>query len=211
MAKDPHVFIVLLRRPKPGKPRDDPFWESGSFGCTGCHNDNLLSVGSTTLRNGDRLAFAQGGDRGTRLVLLTPPITIVRHVEGLEVTWDPSVRPFKYTTAPILVRNGGTSDFPAIPPYVAACKRPTAESRFASKFRGRTQALEPGLATELTTVSDRLRSRAGADSFAMTYTETMPWFLAVPDLDRARTYGQLRRDMGVRASASRCALRSCRS
>ena len=36
----PNVFFVHLRRPNrsdPDEQRDDPFYEFGSFGCTGCH------------------------------------------------------------------------------------------------------------------------------------------------------------------------------
>ena len=39
--EQPPVFIVHLRRPKKNDPeemRSDPFWEFGSFGCTGCHS-----------------------------------------------------------------------------------------------------------------------------------------------------------------------------
>ena len=42
MAK-PDIFFVHLRRPKnSGDQRADPFYEFGSFGCTGCHSWNLL-------------------------------------------------------------------------------------------------------------------------------------------------------------------------
>jgi hypothetical protein len=36
------VFVVMLRRPRKNDRRSDPFWEFGSFGCTGCHGKNLL-------------------------------------------------------------------------------------------------------------------------------------------------------------------------
>ena len=205
------VRIVVLRQPERDDSRDDPFWEFGSFGCTGCHNRNLLAPGSSVLRNGDRLAFAQGGDRGIRLVLLTPPVSVVRHPGGLEVKWNPRARPFRYAAAPVLAGNEVRSDIPSITRYVSACARPTPESRFASKFRGRTRSLEPKLATELTTVFERFRSRAKADAFAKIYTQTMPWFHAKPDPDRRRTYRQLRRDMGARVCARSRARRSCRS
>jgi hypothetical protein len=205
------VYIVMLRQPDYDDPRDDPFWEFGSFGCTGCHSRNLLAPGSSVLRNGDRLAFAQGGDRGTRLVLLTPPISIARHQYGLEALWDRRVRPFHYAAAPVLVGNEVTSDIPGIARYVSACARPTPESKFASKFRGRTRPLEPKLAAELVTVFGRFRSRAGSAAIAKTYTQAMPWFLAEPDTNRWRTYQELRRDMGASACPRRCAPRSCRS
>ena len=37
------VILVHLRRPRSrSDKRDDPFWEFGSFGITGCHARNLL-------------------------------------------------------------------------------------------------------------------------------------------------------------------------
>jgi hypothetical protein len=204
------VYIVMLRQPGNDDPRDDPFWEFGSFGCTGCHSRNLLAPGSSVLRNGDRLAFAQGGDRGTRLVLLTPPISIARHRYGLEASWDRRVRPFRYAAAPVLVGNEVKSDIPGVARYVNACARPTPESKFASKFRGRTRPLEPKLAVELVTVFDRFKVHAKADAFARTYTQAMPWFSAKPDPDRGRTYRQLRRDMGAPVCARGRKPRSCR-
>jgi len=211
MPVEPSIYVVLLRRPELYDPREDPFWEFGSFGCTGCHARNLLSPNSSGLRDGDRLAFAQGGDRGTRLVLLTPPVRVAKHRDALEIMWDASVSPFRYSAAPVFAGNEVKSDFPAIRRYVAACKRPTDESKFASKFRGRTMALEPELAAELTKVFNRLRSHAGADSLAKTYTQTMPWFLDEPDRHRWRTYQQLRKEIGAHVGARRCASRSCRS
>ena len=76
-----HVHIVLLRRPKsakedPRESRSDPFWEFGSFGCTGCHGGNILHPRNADEIAGGRLAFAQGGDNGFRLVYLTPAVTV---------------------------------------------------------------------------------------------------------------------------------------
>ena len=43
MTMAPRVILVLLRQPSSAvtERRDDPFWEFGSFGCTGCHGRNL--------------------------------------------------------------------------------------------------------------------------------------------------------------------------
>jgi hypothetical protein len=62
----------MLRRPGKNDRRTDPFWEFGSFGCTGCHEKNLLHPMNCQIRNGDRLAFVQGGKCGLRLLLVTP-------------------------------------------------------------------------------------------------------------------------------------------
>jgi hypothetical protein len=91
------VVIVLLRRPKPrsvnpSEKRSDPFWEFGSFGVTGCHAKNLMSSRSAERLNGVRLAFAQGGTQGTRLVCLTcltPPVNFVDQGLRIEARWAP--------------------------------------------------------------------------------------------------------------------------
>ena len=76
-----NIVIVMLRRPNKndqGEMRSDPFWEFGSFGCTGCHRRNLLSPKRAKELEGLRLAFAQGGPEGMKLVHLTPPVSVVR-------------------------------------------------------------------------------------------------------------------------------------
>jgi hypothetical protein len=111
------VFIVQLRRPdraSPNESRDDPFWESGSFGITGCHSHNLMNCKRANQLTGARLAFSQGGRCGTRLVYLTPPVKIVPHGELLEARWTPREMPFRYEDAPVLIANKYDSDFPAL-------------------------------------------------------------------------------------------------
>jgi hypothetical protein len=68
------MFLVLLRRPKsdPSESRDDPFWEFGSFGCTGCHA-KLLHPRKHGELTGAQLAFVQPERDGFRLVHVTPP------------------------------------------------------------------------------------------------------------------------------------------
>jgi hypothetical protein len=58
------VVLVLLRRPNRSNPREmrsDPFWEFGSFGCTGCHTTNLMNIRRADELAGVRFGFAQGG------------------------------------------------------------------------------------------------------------------------------------------------------
>ena len=96
----PNVFFVHLRRPNrsdPDEQRDDPFYEFGSFGCTGCHGTNLLHPRRAEKLNSVRLAFVQGGDLGSRLVLVTPAITEVKKWKNhCEAKWTPALMPFKY-------------------------------------------------------------------------------------------------------------------
>ena len=93
----PLVFLVHLRRPvksDPEEKRDDPFYEIGSFGCTKCHSKNLFHPRHADKLRGARLAFAQGGQLGTRLVLLTPPITVRVWSDCCEAKWIPAEMPF---------------------------------------------------------------------------------------------------------------------
>ena len=100
----PKVFAVHLRRPKrarvaPDERRDDPFYEFGSFGSTGCHLNNLFNPRHEKDLDGARLAFVQGGPQGTRLVFLTPPVTINVWEDRCEARWVPTKMPFKYAEA----------------------------------------------------------------------------------------------------------------
>jgi hypothetical protein len=84
------MFVVMLRRPRKNDRRSDPFWEFGSFGCTGYHGKNLLHPKNCQIRNGDRLALVQGGKGGLRLLLVTPPVKCIKYAIGrIEVRWVP--------------------------------------------------------------------------------------------------------------------------
>jgi hypothetical protein len=109
MADKAPVILVVLRQPnrRPDEKRSDPFWEFGSFGCTGCHRRNLLHAVKVDVLSGVRLAFAQGGDQGFKLVFLTPPIRLRRHPGKIEAFWSPRTMPFRYDGAPLLINNEG--------------------------------------------------------------------------------------------------------
>src|SRR5262245_46062920 len=93
-----NVYLALLRQPnqKRDESRTDPLWEFGSFGCTGCHQRNLLHPGRADSLDEARVAFAQGGHKGFRLVFLTPPISVHKHRGRLEIKWKPIKMPFRY-------------------------------------------------------------------------------------------------------------------
>src|SRR5262249_25659859 len=131
------VYIVHLRRPQsrranPNESRADPFWESGSFGCTRCHWRNLMNPRHADELNGARLAFAQGGPHGHRLVFLTPPVNIKIWRDRLEAKWAPQDMPFRYEHAPVLVANNRVSDFPSIEALARDTLRSTAVAGFSS-------------------------------------------------------------------------------
>lgn len=146
----PNIFIVHLRQPVSSKDqREDPYWEVGSFGCTGCKEKTLLNPNPKRNRidilNGSRFAFAQGGAKGTRLVFLTPPVKVKqREINGkprLEVRWKPWKRPFRYEKAPFLVDKSGETDFPRLKPYFGNVNRSTWAGKFGSRFRSCVEPL----------------------------------------------------------------------
>jgi hypothetical protein len=206
-TEEPRVYIVHLRRPTKDKDeqRTDPLWEFGSFGCTKCHCRNLLHPKRAWRREGARLAFAQGGKKGFRLVMLTGPITVRHWKDRCEAQWDPQDMPFRYADAPLLVRNDGASDFPKIRALAKRTRRSTLEGGFSSCFRTRSSPLIEDLAAEVIEVYQRMRKAASALSISKTYVDALPQLPPRPDTDRAGTYRRLLAECGGRVrSAHSC-------
>lgn len=178
------VIIVHLRRPRPGDKRTDPLYEFGSFGLTGCHRTNLLADQGAA---GARLAFAQGGDLGFRLVMLTPPVDVRALANVREAFWSPGDLPLRYDTAPILIDNDGSSDVDGMRELLATVNRTTWEAKFSSSFRTRKQPLDAVVSAGLVRAWERAFER-GAER-ADAYWEALPyWEDAVVDRDRHATY-----------------------
>ncbi len=170
------VKIVFLRRPNrrdPREARDDPFWEFGSFGCTGCHRRNLLHVSHADELVGTRLAFVQGGPQGLKLVYLTPPIRVRRLPDRLEAVWGPAEMPLTYSSAPLVVDNAGHSSIPSLARMSQQARRRTPVSRFSSVFRSRGQDLPPDVGLQVLKIYDTWREKWGRVS--ATYTDAMPF------------------------------------
>src|ERR1700722_3402792 len=145
MKEEPRVYIVHLRRPKKSnrnEKRSDPFWEYRSFGRTTCHASNLLNQKHVEELPRARLAFAQGGKKGFRLVYLTGPVTVHSTASYLEVKWKSAKKPFRYDKAPNLVSNDGTSDFPLLKQKLRGTNRKTLMGAFSSRYRSRSKELE---------------------------------------------------------------------
>jgi hypothetical protein len=190
---DQKVFLVHLRRPHsasvdPYERRDDPFYEFGSFGCTGCHSTNLLHPRHAGELQGATLAFVQGGILGFRLVFLTPPINVVVWNDRCEGKWTPAEMPFKYAKAPNLARNDGPSDFPLIAEFARKAARSTIEGGLSSRLRSRTLPLPQELAREVVSVYERFRTESPPSAFALTYDEALPNTPPSIDQDREKTY-----------------------
>ncbi len=194
---EPKVFFVALRRPKgpsknPNEQRDDPFWEFGSFGCTGCHSSSLFNPRHAAELEGARLAFVQGGRHGSRLAFLTPPISVKVWENNCEARWTPAAKPsempFKYKEAPMLVSNHGQSDFPLVKEFAQQAKGPTIEHCLCSKIRTLAKPLEPMLAHHVVTVYERLREAAPESAFASAYHDALPYPPPRIDRDREATY-----------------------
>ena len=185
--KTPRVFIVVLRRPKlsdPEEKREDPFWEFGSFGSTGCHMKNLLNPKKAKTRlEGARLAFAQGGHLGFKLVKLTPPIRIDDSKMPCEALWSPKHMPFRYADAPLLVDHNGRSDFHFLEPRVrkGGCAGPVAQ--FSSIFRAAVTALPPRQARALVKIYESKLRKARGHMFAKKYSDALSY---APPLEETR-------------------------
>jgi len=193
------VYLVHLRRPdsatkNPDERRDDPFYEFGSFGCTKCHSTNLLHPNHAEDRKGARLAFVQGGRLGSRLVFLTPPITIKKWADNCEARWTPAEMPFKYKEAPILVSNDGLvsndnkTGFPLVRRFALQAGGRKIEGRLSSRIRSRVRPLEPKLAREVVKVYEAKRRKAPLSALASTYDNALPWKPPKTDRKRKATY-----------------------
>jgi len=189
------VVIVHLRRPRgrekyPGDKRSDPFWEFGSFGLTGCHGKNLLHPNRMYELRGARLAFAQGGKLGMRLVYVTPPVRVRQHKNRVEVLWSPS-KPFRYDLSPPLIDNHGETNFPCIKKMIASVNRDTWVRKFSSKFRTNCEPLADSIAGELLANYDCERHLSPQSRFATLYQDALPTLPPLVDNDRPRTYNEL--------------------
>jgi hypothetical protein len=204
------VYIIHLRRPNrrdPNERRSDPYWEFGSFGCTGCHSNNLFHPRHAKELDGARLAFAQGGPLGFRLVLLTPPVEIKNWGDRLEARWTPAEMPFRYKHAPLLAANDRRSDFPTLERFALGTARASIEGGFSSHFRSRAVPLDERIARELMRRYERLRTAAPADAIAMLYEQALPYPPPEVDRNRRQTYrakvSQLKGDEDMSCSQAR--------
>lgn len=145
-----NMFFVFLRRPKGDSDyRDDPFWEFGSFGRTGCHSTNLLNPQRSHIQAGDVAVFLQGGEQEIRVVGRTPPLKLIRNERRVELTWNREYRPVPYRAAPILINNDGYSDFPSFDRLLQGVHRSTFCGQAASKLRSRTEPIPDDIAAKL--------------------------------------------------------------
>lgn len=185
-----NIFIVHLRRPSKSAavdPRTDPFYEFGSFGCTGCHSRNLLHAKNFSKVNLARFAFSQGGHDGFRLVFLTPPVDLLLRGNRCEAKWQPAEMPFRYHSAPILVANNSFSQFPLLEGFVDGTSRTTIEGGFSSKFRSCVTPLQPDIATELIDVYETCRKTCDSSDIATEYWHALPYTNGTQMLSQRRT------------------------
>lgn len=191
---NPPVLVVHLRQPNlsdPNESRTDPLWEFGSFGCTGCHRDNLMNPARAEELQEARLAFVQGGPLGFKLVKLTPPVTVVHHADRIEVQWVPPTMPFRYGTAPLVIDNEGKTDFPLFRKMIQEVDRTTWVARFSSKFRSNRTPLPPDIARQVITTYERYEKEAHPTKVAKTYEQALPVKPPLVDRTRKKTYASL--------------------
>lgn len=205
-ASNPKVIIVHLRRPRmsdPNESRSDPFYELGSFGCTKCHRRNLMNPKRADELNGARLAFAQGGSGEFRLVLLTPPVRVVRHKDRCEVRWRPIRRPFRFECAPLLISNEEDTNFGTLASFIRKSRRETQCGSFSSRFRSRRTPVPDHIAEEIISVYTNRFKRCKKSDFASCYDETMHRSPPLVDRNRRQTHLRLLREAGA-ATLSTC-------
>jgi hypothetical protein len=186
----PRVIIVLLRQPSRAvtERRDDPFWEFGSFGCTGCHSRNLMNPKRAHELNGARLAFVQGGPRGFRLVHVTEEIWMEPIGAGFEARWPTGKMPLAYHSAPLVVDNDGNSDMSQLSMETRGIARSTPVARFASAFRSRRSPVAGEIGAEIIACYQQHRTRSRV---ARTYVDAMPRPPAIIEHNRKRRYNEL--------------------
>lgn len=157
MSRQPHrgehlvvsLYFVYLRPPETlSDRRDDPLWEFGSFGKTGCHK-NLVHSRATRLVEGDRLAFLQGYNGEVLIVGVSPPISVGGSTDRPELKWDSKYRPLPFSSAPFLITNAGATDFPRAKSLLNGARRPTFCGKAASKFRSTTTEVDLGLTNQV--------------------------------------------------------------
>lgn len=83
------------------------------------------------------------------MVLLTPPVNVISHENLNEVIWDKKHKPFKYSTAPLIVNNDGETDFSLLFNSIQNVKRNTYVSKFSSAFRTRSKSSSNEIAEEV--------------------------------------------------------------
>ena len=187
--------MALLRQPRMGKSGDrrrDPFWEVGSFGVTGCHSRNLMNPKRIAELEGCRIAFAQGGPEGFKLVKLTPPVSTERYRKRAEILWQPTNMPFRYASAPLLINNDGETHFTRLGQLLENVKRETWVAAFASRFRSSRRCLPPAVANQIMSIYERMESEAESSVFAETYVDALPYVPAEFDEDRLDVYKSIK-------------------
>lgn len=187
------MFIHLQQPGGPGDARDDPFWEYGTFGCTGCHDKQVKSG----RLDGACLGFIQGGADTLRLVYLTPPVRTTFGQPGAMVEWEPHDMPFRFNDSPLLIDQVGYTNFPLLRQHVEGVKRSAWLGKLSSAFRSRTSPLAPQQAAEVIEVFERARTQVGPGGFASQYCEAIPPVPMDCRSDRAKRYRMFLRRAGL--------------
>lgn len=190
--KECNVIIVLLRQPRLNDMRSDPFWEFGSFGLTSCHKKNLMNPNKAKELDGKRLAFAQGGPHGFKLVMLSPPIITKKHGRVIEAKWEPQRMPFKYNSAPLFIDNEGKTDIPSIKNKIKDINRKTWLGKFSSAFRSRRKPVSQRIADEIIKINNKTLLK-GDSVLAEKYEEALPpkKIPGLIDRNRQETYNSI--------------------
>ena len=192
MVQQTIVNLVTLRKPKlklADEMRSDPFWEFGSFGCTRCHQKNVMNPKRIHELRGNVLAFAQPGEGDFRLVYVTPPVKVSHHGSFAELTWEPAEMPLTYESAPVLISNREVSATPALEEMLSGVDRSTTVGSFGSKFRSRRRPLPIEVGQQLVEVYTDFRENGA--TVAEHYIDALPYQPPLIDNNREQTYREL--------------------
>ena len=179
---------------------------------------NLMNSKEIKELDGVRLAFAQGGPDGFKLILLTPPVKSEKYRNCCELKWEPDgAKFFKYKNAPLLIDNKKiherpASDFPAFMKMLQTppVERGTWAQEFSSKFRSKRKQLPNAVALDIIKKYSAFVKSSPKEHFTSDYTETMHEKPPIPDNNRKETYQNfIRKAKTAKTCKCRCKKKSC--
>ena len=94
--------------------------------------------------------------------------------------------PLRYAAAPVVIRNDGHSDCPAILREIANMKRSTPVLQFSAKFRSRRTPVNNDIALQL--IAAYQACRLIPEAISKSYDEALPSAPPLVDRERDRTY-----------------------
>jgi len=213
------LFVVYLRKPcRKTDSRDDPYWEFGSFGITGCHSNltKNAELGVGEVGTDDRLAFIQGGRYGCKLILVTPAVSRKRYGKtGVELCWSKVSIPFCYDSkhAPMLAGPEMPEvNLPELGKLVNKTNCTTAMGKLASCLRSSCKPLDKIVADELIKIFEEAKKKGSESSdFIKEYYDALPSKINLLTKEQRKHKYKSAKEKHVKSSRSGCSRKkTCR-